>query len=204
LDWTVVHALNGALVSRDWPEDPITIGVAAMVPVFAAATVGLWLLARSEGEPIWKRCCISALLAAALALGANQVLAHFVWERPRPFTDHPGQVHLFAGASLDPSFPSDHAAAAFAIAVAVLLVSRRLGVAFLALAALISASRVVEGLHYPTDVMAGAAVGTLSALAVTYGARPVVDRLADGVSVVVDPLLDAAGRALAYATRRVK
>ena len=197
-----MHALNGVLVSRDWLEDPITVGATALVPIFAAATVGLWLLARFESDAVWKRCCISSLLAAALALGVNQLLAHLVWARPRPFTAHPDGVHLFAGGSLDPSFPSDHAAAAFAIAVAVLIVSRRLGLAFIIVAAVIATSRVVEGLHYPTDVLAGALVGTLAAVTVSFGARPVVTWVAERVAVIVDPVADVAVRAITKPARR--
>ena len=61
--------------------------------------------------------------------------------------------------SHDPSFPSDHATAAFAIAFGILFVARRTGWLFLAWAALIGISRVLAGMHYPTDVLAGAVVG---------------------------------------------
>jgi undecaprenyl-diphosphatase len=174
----------------------VTAGASAAVPVFAAATFGLWLLARPGRDPMWKRACLSALLSAALALAANQLLAHLVWARPRPFTAHPDQVHLFAAGSLDPSFPSDHAAAAFAIAVAVLFYSRRVGLAFVAVAALIAVSRVVEGLHYPSDVVAGAAVGAIAAVVVTRVGRPLVERLADTLAVATDPIVARVGSAL--------
>jgi undecaprenyl-diphosphatase len=196
LDWTVVSALNHGLVGRDWLEDPVTLGSSAAVAVFAAATIGLWLLARPYREPTWKRACLSALLSCALALGVNQVIAHFVWERPRPFAEHPGAVHLFAGGSLDPSFPSDHAAAAFAIAVAVLFHSVRVGMAFLAVAVLIAVSRVAEGLHYPTDVLAGATVGAIAAVLVTRVGGPGVARLADTIGAFTDPIVERSGRAL--------
>jgi undecaprenyl-diphosphatase len=167
----------------------VTLGSTAAVPVFAAATIGLWLLARPHGDPLWKRACLSALLSAALALAVNQLIAHLVWERPRPFTTHPSDVHLFAGGSLDPSFPSDHAAAAFAIAVAVFLCARRAGIAFLVVATLIGVSRVVEGLHYPSDVLAGAAVGAACAVLVTLVARPGIERVTDALSVATDPVV---------------
>jgi undecaprenyl-diphosphatase len=190
LDWEIVHTLNGALVGREWLEDPITLGSMGLVVVFAAATAGLWLFARPHGLPTWKRACLSALLSAALALGINQLVAHYLWDRPRPFTTHAGSVHLFAGGSLDPSFPSDHAAAAFAIAVAVFFYSRRVGAVFMVAATIIASSRVVEGLHYPSDVLAGAAVGAVAALAVTYLARRVVASLADILGSVTDPIVD--------------
>ena len=134
------------------------------------------------------------MLSASLALLANQAISH-LWDRPRPFAAHPVSVHLFAANSTDPSFPSDHAAAAFAIAVAVLAFSRAGGLAFLAAATLIAVSRVVLGLHYPSDVIAGAAVGTAAALLVTTFALPAIDVAVRAASTVTDPVLSRVRRA---------
>jgi len=58
------------------------------------------------------------------------------------------------------SFPSDHAALFFALAVAIFFASRRAGwFAFFYSLVLICLPRVYLGEHYPTDVMAGAAIG---------------------------------------------
>lgn len=188
MDWNLFHAVNGLLVGRDWLEDPVTTGLSVAVPVYAAVTIGLWTLARPYGLTRWKQATVAALLSAGLAMLANQAIAH-LWDRPRPFVTHPLATHLFTAPSSDPSFPSDHAAAAFAIAVAVLAFSRRAGMAFLAVAAVIGASRVVLGLHYPGDVLAGAAVGALSALLVLYAGRGAIDALVRVGSAVTDPLL---------------
>lgn len=188
MDWTLFHAANGLLEGRDWLEDPVTAGFAVLVPAFAAATVGLWTLARPYGVTLWKRASVAALLSAGLALLANQAIAH-LWDRPRPSVAHPFATNLFAAPSTDPSFPSDHAAAAFAIAVAVLAFSRRAGIVFLAAATVIAVSRVVLGLHYPGDVLAGAVVGTLSALLVVHAGRGVVDLLVRAGSTFTDPVL---------------
>ena len=59
-----------------------------------------------------------------------------------------------------PSFPSRHAATAFAGATSLGLQERRLFAPLLALAATVAASRVYRGLHYPSDAVAGAALGT--------------------------------------------
>jgi undecaprenyl-diphosphatase len=188
VDWTLFHAANGVLVGRDWLEDPVTLVLGVAVPLYAAATLALWLLAQPYGVPRWKQATAAALLSASLALLANQAVAH-VWDRPRPFAAHPLATHLFAAPSPDPSFPSDHAAAAFAIAVAILVFSRRAGAAFLAAATLIAVSRVVVGLHYPSDVLAGAAVGTAAALLTTQFGMPLVDLAVRAGSAVTDPLL---------------
>ena len=62
------------------------------------------------------------------------------------------------------SMPSGHATTAFAAAVAVGLVHPRLRWPLLVLAALVAVSRVWLGVHYLTDVIAGAALGTSVAL----------------------------------------
>jgi undecaprenyl-diphosphatase len=63
------------------------------------------------------------------------------------------------------------------------------GAGFVAAATLIALSRVVVGLHYPSDVLAGAAVGTAAALLVTHAGRPAIDLAVRLGSAVTDPLL---------------
>jgi undecaprenyl-diphosphatase len=151
-------------------------------------TLGLWLLARPDADLRWKLACASALTSAGVALAANQVIAR-LWERPRPFAAHPLDTHLLATPSPDPSFPSDHAAAAFAIAVAVLTFSRPVGAWLLAVATAIALLRIAVGLHYPSDVVAGALVGAGSALLVTHAGRPWVVRAVVLASRLTDPVV---------------
>jgi undecaprenyl-diphosphatase len=101
-------------------------------------------------------------------------------------------VHLFSQHAADPGFPSDHATAAFAIAVALLLRSRRWGAVALVAATVLALTRVAMGIHYPTDVLAGAAVGALAALTLNLPrVRAQLQRLAD----LAGALLDGATRA---------
>ena len=58
------------------------------------------------------------------ALAAAQVISHLL-ERPRPYLAHPDASFLLVPVSHDWSFPSDHATAAFAIAVAIFLRHRK-------------------------------------------------------------------------------
>lgn len=85
-------------------------------------------------------------------------------------------VHaLVFGAPHDPSFPSGHAAGAFAVAAFVAFESRAhpmAKVALFVIAAGIALSRVVLGVHFPSDVAAGAALGVASALVATRVRRP--------------------------------
>ena len=100
---------------------------------------------------------LSALLAYAVATEVTLGLKLLVG-RPRPH----GHMLVTAYGS---SFPSGHAATAFAAAVAVGLLHRRLLAPLVVLAGLIAFSRVYLGVHYPFDVLAGAAIGTGIALA---------------------------------------
>jgi membrane-associated phospholipid phosphatase len=188
MDWAIFHAVNAGVATREWLEDPVTALADALVPLYALATVALWLLARPYGSPRWKLASASALAAAAVALAVNQVISH-LWARPRPFTDHPDLTHVLTARTTDPSFPSDHAAAAFAIAFAVLAFSRRAGALFLVTATAIALSRIALGMHYPSDVLAGALVGFGSATLVTTLGSPWIARLVGLVSRVTDPLL---------------
>jgi undecaprenyl-diphosphatase len=141
------------------------------------------------------------MTAAGLGLVLSQVITQF-WQRPRPFVAHPHDTILLVAPSHEPSFPSDHAIAAFAIAFAVAFVGRRMGAAFLAGATLIAVTRMIAGPHYPGDVLGGAAIGLLSAaLAFWLGGdhlAPVV-RLASRAS---DPLVAPAWRGLDRAKER--
>lgn len=144
--------------------DAVMLHAALWGEALFIAIVALWFLVGwVRGSPRDRQGAITALCAAGIALLANQVLAH-LWVRPRPFVSHPASVHLLAMHAADPSFPSDHAAAAFAIAAVLLACHRRLGSVCLLLAALICYARVYAGIHYPGDVAAGALIGLAAAL----------------------------------------
>jgi membrane-associated phospholipid phosphatase len=113
-------------------------------------------------------------------------------DRPRPFVADPA-VQLFAHHAADPGFPSDHATAAFAIAVALLLRHRAWGAVVMAFAVVLAVARVAMGVHYPSDVVGGAALGTLVALVLW---APPVRRLLHGLADVVARHVDGAIRAV--------
>lgn len=84
-------------------------------------------------------------------------------ERPRPFKDHAGLEVLIPGKS-DFSFVSDHATLTMAVGVALFVAHRKYGLIGIALALAEGFCRVYMGVHYPTDVVGGFALGTAVAL----------------------------------------
>ncbi|MER7568971.1 phosphatase PAP2 family protein [Streptomyces sp. NPDC048523] len=103
-----------------------------------------------------------APLAAALAVLVNVPIRGFV-ERPRPFRTHEGLEVLVAGKT-DYSFVSDHATITMAMAVGLFVANRKFGLVGIVLALLEGFCRVYMGVHYPTDVIGGFALGTAVAL----------------------------------------
>lgn len=113
-----------------------------------------------------RRAGVLSLLAMLVGmLCTNVVLKHLV-ARPRPWLTVSGLVPLVAEG--DPnSFPSGHTCAAFAAAGAWCrtLPRRWMKVLAVVLAALMGLSRLYVGVHFPSDVAAGCAVGLFSAWA---------------------------------------
>ncbi|GGW65173.1 phosphatase PAP2 family protein [Streptomyces lucensis JCM 4490] len=99
-----------------------------------------------------------APLAAGLAVLVNVPIRGFV-ERPRPFVDHRNLDVLVSGKT-DYSFVSDHATITMALGVGLFVANRRFGIAGIGLALLEGFCRVYMGVHYPTDVIGGFALGT--------------------------------------------
>lgn len=120
----------------------------------------------------WRRIGRIALAAAVGSYGIFKIIFPFFFHRARPFAVLDGVTQLIASNPLEVyrSFPSGHALAAFAIAYTVWLYDKKPGRWFLAGAVLVSIARVFVGVHWPSDVLAGAALGILGA----YAARRVV------------------------------
>ena len=192
MDWRIYHAVNRFVTHHSW-LGRLGHGVETYgVFLIAVAAFALWLLARPGGSRKWKIAAGSALGSAALGLLVNRVIASF-WHRDRPYQTH-HVAHLWVSRTTDASFPSDHASAAFGIAVAVLLIDPLVGAAFLTLAVLIGVGRVLVGAHYPSDVLAGAAVGTFSAVLVVRLGRPLIALCVRLVERLTDPVLAVAWR----------
>jgi diacylglycerol kinase family enzyme/membrane-associated phospholipid phosphatase len=106
-----------------------------------------------------RRAAMRGIGSLALASTAANVVAKQLTGRRRPVTTGVPMARRLLHPPITTSFPSGHAASAAAFATAVTLESPWLGAAAIPLAAAVAGSRVYTGAHYPSDVLAGAALG---------------------------------------------
>ena len=108
---------------------------------------------------------IQLLIPVALSAIVANVLKYAI-DLPRPYELYPFIHKLSVGGS--PSFPSGHTADAFAFATGISLMYRKWIIVVLVLlwASLVGYTRMALGVHFPSDVLAGALVGVLCSYAV--------------------------------------
>ncbi|MBI4294729.1 MAG: phosphatase PAP2 family protein [Chloroflexi bacterium] len=168
LDHKLFLIING--MAGRWPVvDSIArlIGNDYFMPV-AMSLVLLWLWFDGSSSSLLERQQ-KAVMAAFVAMGLTNLVIKFInWNfyRLRPFQVLDNTRLLFYQPT-DSSFPSNSAAVAFTMAVAVMLANRRMGTVLLIMALLWALSRIYMGVHFPLDIIAGAALGYVSSLLVS-------------------------------------
>jgi membrane-associated phospholipid phosphatase len=117
-----------------------------------------------------RQIAIMSVIGGLLALVAARLMTKFLPFRDRPLYNDQFTLDYPLGDSdryLEhwSSFPSDHAMLWFAIAVGIFLISRRVGIiAMLYTVVVICLPRIYLGLHHPTDILAGMALGAAMVL----------------------------------------
>ena len=169
--WGLVDVVERRLM-RPWmrrqpPEvEKLLVGLTR-----AAEHSVLWLVLAAAGALLGGRRGRRAAEHGVLALACDSATVNglkLVSRRRRP-----GRRRLLRRTPRSSSFPSSHSASAFAFAVAASRQLPEAGPMLLPLAAGVAYSRVYLGVHYPSDVIVGAAIGTAFGLA----ARPAAQRL---------------------------
>ncbi|MCI6138452.1 MAG: phosphatase PAP2 family protein [Clostridiaceae bacterium] len=130
----------------------------------------LWLLLGSVLFAVPKTRRLGGCMLVSMGIGAllGNVLLKNIVARPRPCWLEPS-VQLLIHSPKDFSFPSGHTLVSFEGAVSIYLFNKKWGLPACMLALLIAFSRLYLFVHFPTDVLAGAAMGTVIAYCVFKG-----------------------------------
>jgi undecaprenyl-diphosphatase len=115
----------------------------------------------------YRRCGVQMLVAMAVAFIIGNLILKNLVSRDRPCWIDPS-VSLLVPIPTDYSFPSGHSMNGFAAAVTLLYNDKKLGIPAIVLATIIAFSRLYNFVHFPTDVFAGIAIGTIVAIFVNY------------------------------------
>lgn len=156
MDYTIYSIING-LAGKFAALDKTMILIAQSFQYLFMITLLLLWFMKDTKEKIAanRKAVIFAVMTMLIAVGINHIIG-FLYFRPRPYTLH--TAHLLVNPSVDPSFPSDHATFAFALALPILVANKYFGRVMIVMSILLIFSRVYVGIHYPLDVVGGAII----------------------------------------------
>lgn len=167
-DIKLFYWLNSFAFQTDWIDALIVFraqylgyGVSAALLIFVAVT----FLRRYER--FREKAIQAATLAFSSAIAARwgiKPLIAFFYDRARPYEVLPMVKKLFEDQSS--AFPSGHALFFFALATGVYFYYPKTGILFFLAAFSITVARVMAGVHWPSDIVGGAVLGIVTAVAV--------------------------------------
>jgi undecaprenyl-diphosphatase len=155
--------------SSQLPPSPVDRGMRHLGR--AADRSKLWfaiaaLLAARKGDS--RRAGLRGIAAISFASFGASFVAKRIFPRRRPAADLLPVARRMSRRPTSSSFPSGHSASAAAFAAAVTMEHPKAGAAVIPLAAAVAYSRVHTGVHWPTDVVAGSAIGVGAAYATRH------------------------------------
>jgi undecaprenyl-diphosphatase len=160
----LVNDLAGRSEAFDWFMK-LVVGEHFIPVAMVMVIISMWFLGKDAlSRERNQRAVLCSILGVGFASAAVSLFNEF-FDRPRPFEAYPGDVTLLFYQSTDPSFPSNVAAVGFAFAMGAWFGNRKAGYLLFLLAILWSFARVYCGVHYPLDIIGGAAIGILASLA---------------------------------------
>ena len=169
LDKDLFLIINNSLES--WFNDLFLGGLTLAGYLHVLLPIALFYLYRIDKKNFRKN---SLILISAVLLGGLlvQILKKIV-ARPRPLKEMEPllqagkiKIHNLFYAYRESSFPSGHTQAAFSTATALICINRKHTFYLLLIASLMGLSRIYVGVHFPLDVICGAALGVIMSLVV--------------------------------------
>lgn len=163
--------INTLKTINSWKVHGLSRGLSESAPILSVgipAGMGIYALIKKD-QPLLKDAIYIGTTVIE-AVGVTYGLKHIIG-RERPFVKYPNDIHPYGAPDIDsPSFPSGHTAAAFSLATSLSITYPKWYV--IAPSAVwacgVGFARMNQGVHYPSDVIAGAAIGVGCAFANVY------------------------------------
>ncbi|OWR28137.1 phosphatase PAP2 family protein [Saccharibacillus sp. O23] len=127
----------------------------------ATFTITATVLASWLAPSPWNSAALHSLVALAVS-HVPVAIAKKLYPRVRPHLALP-ETNTFRNPLVDHSFPSGHTTAIFSVTVPLMILIPWSTAVLLPIALIVGISRMYLGLHYPSDVLAGGVIGSLTA-----------------------------------------
>ena len=166
LDTQLFYLFNN-LAGQSSVFDGIVVFLASYLPYLVVLIIlALVFFSQYSKREKWKILLVTGM-SSIVALGITEGIRFFL-PRERPYLAlH--VPHLLTDTA--PSFPSAHATFFFALSTAVYLYNKKWGIWFFIASILVTVSRVIAGIHYPSDIIGGALIGIGVAYSTFYVSR---------------------------------
>jgi undecaprenyl-diphosphatase len=182
------QALFAKVAGRHWPAaEPVLPKLSQAANhgrLWFAAAAGMAAYGGRDG----RRAALRGLSSLAVASLAVNTVGKGAVGRARPILDAVPMIRRVQRQPVTSSFPSGHAASAAAFATGAALESAGWGAVIAPIAVSVAFSRVYTGVHYPSDVVAGCALGVGAALLVRAVSPPTARRPDPGPAAAVPDL----------------
>ncbi len=155
MDWQIFYFFN-RLSGKNIFLDCLTIFFAQYSGYFLLLILVFLLLKKYKK---YKNLVFVSLGSALVSRFLFTELIRHLYFRSRPFVEN--SVNLLIYHKPTASFPSGHTSFYFALSTVVYLYNKKLGTFFFLVSFLMGISRIYCGLHWPSDILVGAAIGVL-------------------------------------------
>lgn len=130
-----------------------------------------------------RRSGVLVLVSLAIGIVVTNLILKPIVARPRPFAEDDSIIDFLNSINYklpgEHSFPSGHTQVAINTATVLTIIYKRKGAWSFLPASLIAISRIFLCVHYPTDVLAGAVVGAVSAVITCYFINKLIDKVVE-------------------------
>lgn len=170
-DTQLLYLLNNVAGQSPFLDGIIVFFATYLAYILILIFLVLVLFSHYQKREKWEILLVTGISAVIARFGITELI-RFFYHHPRPSV-----YQLLAENSW--SFPSGHAMFFFALATAIYLYNKRWGFWFYIAAVLIGVARVMAGVHYPSDIVGGAILGSLTAYIVFCIAKKWVGKPTD-------------------------